>query len=270
MDTANIGSLLSSQLNTANIGSLLSSQLRRADGNSSTPSPLPQLPPLMLSSVATPIHNRMQALHAEVQALARSSAPQGMSEYERAAIRRSAGARQARLGASAPYRPLGGYGAPLPRPSGSWAMGGQGPLPRSSGSWAAASGRSTPTQIADTTRGASPTSWESHGSKDSGSSDDEAAASILLSLTPGNSPGGPAALQGIALSKCVSLLDERGGLAEIAAGAGLVLSRNPSGLDGITPGRVSPVNGEPAGNSLFSPLSMAHRSNSMEDLRFHR
>ena len=98
----------------------------------------------------------------------------------------------------------------------------------------------------------------------------EAAASILLSLTPGNSPGGPTALQGIALSKCVSLLDERGGLAEIAAGAGLALSRNPSGLDGITPGRVSPVNGEPAGNSLFSPLSMAHRSNSMEDLRFHR
>ena len=91
-----------------------------------------------------------------------------------------------------------------------------------------------------------------------------------LALTPGNSPGGPAALQGIALSKCVSLLDERGGLAEIAAGAGLALSRNPSGLDGITPGRVSPVNGEPAGNSLFSPLSMAHRSNSMEDLRFHR
>ena len=242
-------------MNVANIGSLLSSQLRRADGNSSTPSPLPQLPPLMLSSAATPVANRLAALHAEVQALARSSAPQGMSEYERAAIRRSAGARQARLGASAPYRPLGGYGAPLPR---------------SSGSWAAASGRSTPTQIADTTRGASPTSWESHGSKDSGSSDDEAAASILLSLTPGNSPGGPAALQGIALSKCVSLLDERGGLAEIAAGAGLALSRNPSGLDGITPGRVSPVNGEPAGNSLFSPLSMAHRSNSMEDLRFHR
>ena len=70
---------------------------------------------------------------------------------------------------------------------------------------------------------------------------------------------------------CIAVRDIDGdGRAEIAAGAGLALSRNPSGLDGIPPGRVSPVNGEPAGNSLFSPLSMAHRSNSMEDLRFHR
>ena len=55
-------------MNVANIGSLLSSQLRRADGNSSTPSPLPQLPPLALSSFATPVVDRMAALHAEVQA----------------------------------------------------------------------------------------------------------------------------------------------------------------------------------------------------------
>ena len=229
----------------------------------STPSLLPQLPPALLCGNAH--YNRMQALHAEVQALARSSAPQGMSEYERAAIRRSAGARQARLGAPAPYRPLGGYGA-APALLG---VVGDGRLrrsraPRARGRRRAGARRR---RRSPTPRAARRDELGVARLEGLGSSDDEAAASILLSLTPGNSPR-PRRAAG-SRSPSVRRCSTSAAASPRRRGRRPALSRNPSGLDGITW-----VGSRPSTASRratrSSRRSMAHRSNSMEDLRFHR